>query len=260
MTKAPEAFRSIGEVSRLVGVAPHVLRYWEGQFTQLSPVKRADGRRYYRPEDIKLVAGLCQVLRDEGLSIRGAKRLIAEDRGAGLRQIGAARLGEATGEGASMAAVRLAVPEVETGPPVASPAPAASLTPAPEPAPLAEAGFTAPVEAALAEAEPTAPATAEAPTEAGPVSVTPAAETGPAETPAPQPAPTDSASDELPPFDPERGGKDGAYFIRPSAERIPIPAQAWLGCLSATMMTLLAREEPLPEMAKALRATLRDMR
>lgn len=95
MDKSPDAFRSIGEVSRLVGVAPHVLRYWETQFSQLSPVKRGDGRRYYRPDDVRLVAGLCQVLREEGLSIRGAKRLITGDRGAGLRQIGAARLGEA---------------------------------------------------------------------------------------------------------------------------------------------------------------------
>lgn len=94
MDKSPDAFRSIGEVSRLVGVAPHVLRYWETQFTQLSPVKRGDGRRYYRPDDVRLVAGLCQVMREEGLSIRGAKRLIAVDRGAGLRQIGARRLGE----------------------------------------------------------------------------------------------------------------------------------------------------------------------
>ena len=93
MSKSPEAFRSIGEVSRLVGVATHVLRYWEGQFPQLSPIKRADGRRYYRPDDIRLIAGLYQVLRVEGLSIRGAKRLIATDRGAGLREIGATRLG-----------------------------------------------------------------------------------------------------------------------------------------------------------------------
>lgn len=115
MSKSPDAFRSIGEVSRLVGVAPHVLRYWESQFTQLSPVKRSDGRRYYRPDDVRLVAGLCQVMREEGMSIRGAKRLIAADRGAGLRQIGALRLGEAMGsaaaEGPAGPAVRLAVPE-----------------------------------------------------------------------------------------------------------------------------------------------------
>ena len=84
MSKSPDAFRSIGEVSRLVGVAPHVLRYWESQFSQLSPVKRADGRRYYRPDDVRLAAGLCQVMREEGLSIRGAKRLITADRGASV--------------------------------------------------------------------------------------------------------------------------------------------------------------------------------
>ncbi|WP_347268080.1 MerR family transcriptional regulator [Paracoccus sp. (in: a-proteobacteria)] len=98
MVKSPDAFRSIGEVSDLIGVAPHVLRYWESQFSQLAPVKRADGRRYYRPDDVRLAAGLCQVMREEGLSIRGAKRLIAADRGAGLRRIGATRLGEAPGE------------------------------------------------------------------------------------------------------------------------------------------------------------------
>ncbi|MDO5621093.1 MAG: MerR family transcriptional regulator [Paracoccus sp. (in: a-proteobacteria)] len=93
MNKAPDAFRSIGEVSQAVGVAPHVLRYWEEQFTQLSPVKRRDGRRYYRPEDVALVAGLVEVLREEGLTIRGAKKLLAKDRGAAVRQRGLVRLG-----------------------------------------------------------------------------------------------------------------------------------------------------------------------
>lgn len=118
MAKSPDAFRSIGEVSRLVGVAPHVLRYWEGQFTQLSPVKRADGRRYYRPDDVRLVAGLCQVLREEGLSIRGAKRLISADRGAGLREIGAARLGERPTGQKPAPAVRLARPGDSPTPPI----------------------------------------------------------------------------------------------------------------------------------------------
>ncbi|PZO66545.1 MAG: MerR family transcriptional regulator [Paracoccus denitrificans] len=94
MAKSPDAYRSIGEVARLIGVAPHVLRYWEQQFSQLSPVKRADGRRYYRPDDVRLAAGLCEVLRVEGLTIRGAKRLITSDRGALVRQRGAVRLGE----------------------------------------------------------------------------------------------------------------------------------------------------------------------
>ena len=95
MTKSPQAFRTIGEVSRAVGVATHVLRHWETQFPQLAPVKRADGRRYYRPEDVQLAAGLCEILREHGLTIRGARRLIAPDRGAAVRARGAARLGEA---------------------------------------------------------------------------------------------------------------------------------------------------------------------
>lgn len=112
MNKSPDAFRSIGEVSRLVGVAPHVLRYWESQFPQLAPVKRADGRRYYRPDDVRLAAGLCQVMREEGLSIRGARRLIAVDRGLALRDIGAARLGETLG-----AAVAATPPAAVESPP-----------------------------------------------------------------------------------------------------------------------------------------------
>lgn len=92
MTKGADAFRSIGEVARLLGVAPHVLRYWETQFPLLKPMKRPDGRRYYRPEDVRLAAGLCTVLRDEGLTIRGAKKLLARDRGATVRERGQERL------------------------------------------------------------------------------------------------------------------------------------------------------------------------
>lgn len=139
MSKSPDAFRSIGEVSRLVGVAPHVLRYWESQFSQLSPVKRADGRRYYRPDDVRLAAGLCQVMREEGLSIRGAKRLISADRGANLREIGAARLGEMLGEAspgpAHAPAVQLVVPTAPT-PSQSVPSQPAPSQPAPsQPAP-----------------------------------------------------------------------------------------------------------------------------
>lgn len=92
MTKGADAFRSIGEVASLLGVAPHVLRYWETQFPLLKPMKRPDGRRYYRPDDVRLAAGLCTVLRDEGLTIRGAKKLLARDRGALVRERGMERL------------------------------------------------------------------------------------------------------------------------------------------------------------------------
>ncbi|MFN4062250.1 MAG: MerR family transcriptional regulator [Paracoccus hibiscisoli] len=92
MAKGAEAFRSIGEVAGMIGVAPHVLRYWETQFSALKPMKRPDGRRYYRPADVDLAAGICVLLRDEGLTIRGAVRQIAVDRGQAVRARGVALL------------------------------------------------------------------------------------------------------------------------------------------------------------------------
>ncbi|TRW96701.1 MerR family transcriptional regulator [Paracoccus sp. M683] len=95
MAKGAEAFRSIGEVAKMIGVAPHVLRYWETQFSLLKPMKRGDGRRYYRPDDVRLAAGICEILRDEGLTIRGAKKMLSKDRGESVRARGAIKLGEA---------------------------------------------------------------------------------------------------------------------------------------------------------------------
>lgn len=92
MKKSADAFRSIGEVAKMIGVAPHVLRYWETQFSQLNPMKRPDGRRYYRPDDVHLAAGLCEIMREDGLTIRGAKKLISRDRGETVRARGLARL------------------------------------------------------------------------------------------------------------------------------------------------------------------------
>lgn len=103
MEKSAEAYRSIGEVARLIGVAPHVLRYWETQFPQLAPVKRSDGRRYYRLDDLRLAAGLAEVLREEGMTTRGAARLIALDKGATVRAKGLKRLPARFGEEAEEA-------------------------------------------------------------------------------------------------------------------------------------------------------------
>lgn len=96
MAKSAEAFRSIGEVAKLIGVAPHVLRYWETQFDALKPMKRPDGRRYYRPPDLELAAGLCALLREDGMTIRGARKLIAADRGQAVRARGVLRLAPGT--------------------------------------------------------------------------------------------------------------------------------------------------------------------
>ena len=76
--KAPAAYRTIGEVARETGIAPHVLRYWETRFPQLRPLVRAGQRRYYRPEDVALVQRIQSMLRSEGLTMQGAKRRLGE--------------------------------------------------------------------------------------------------------------------------------------------------------------------------------------
>jgi DNA-binding transcriptional MerR regulator len=70
------ALRSIGEVSAALGIKPHVLRYWEDQFISLKPLKRAGGRRLYRPEDVALVRRIDGLVNHQGYTLRGAKAAI----------------------------------------------------------------------------------------------------------------------------------------------------------------------------------------
>ena len=74
--KDPEAFRTIGEVAKVLGVKQHVLRYWEEQFPMLKPLTRAGGRRYYRPSDVALIAEIDRLLHHEGFTIRGARQAL----------------------------------------------------------------------------------------------------------------------------------------------------------------------------------------
>ena len=76
--KSPDAFRTISEVADWLGVPTHVLRFWESRFTQVKPVKRAGGRRYYRPSDMELLGGIRKLLHDDGLTIRGVQKLLRE--------------------------------------------------------------------------------------------------------------------------------------------------------------------------------------
>lgn len=77
-SKAAGAFRTISEVSRELDVPQHVLRFWESKFTQVSPLKRGGGRRYYRPEDIRLLKRIRDLLYVDGFTIKGVQRLIRE--------------------------------------------------------------------------------------------------------------------------------------------------------------------------------------
>src|SRR5437762_4839446 len=78
--KAAGAFRTIGELSRETGLPQHILRYWETRFPQLRPLQRAGKRRYYRPEDVALVARINSLLNQEGYTIRGVQKLLSEER------------------------------------------------------------------------------------------------------------------------------------------------------------------------------------
>lgn len=78
MDKAPEAFRTISEVADELDVPKHVLRFWEGKFAQLKPMKRGGGRRYYRPEDVALLRGIRFLLYNDGYTIRGVQKILRE--------------------------------------------------------------------------------------------------------------------------------------------------------------------------------------
>jgi len=78
MAKSQSAFRTISEASTSLDTPTHVLRFWESKFSQIKPVKRAGGRRYYRPEDIQLLAGIKALLHDQGMTIKGAQKLLRE--------------------------------------------------------------------------------------------------------------------------------------------------------------------------------------
>src|SRR5437868_10786071 len=91
--KSAEAFRTISEVSLELDVPQHVLRFWESRFTQVKPVKRAGGRRYYRPEDVDLLKGIRALLYTDGLTIKGVQKVLKER---GLRHV--AQIGRGGGE------------------------------------------------------------------------------------------------------------------------------------------------------------------
>lgn len=118
MNKSPEAFRTISEVAEALDVPPHVLRFWETRFTQIKPVKRGGGRRYYRPEDVCLLRGIRGLLYDDGMTIKGVQKILRER---GIRHVitlGSASVGEDAG-----------LPEVEQTPLEAPEAASAELAP-----------------------------------------------------------------------------------------------------------------------------------
>jgi len=99
LPKAVEAFRNISEVSEELGVRKHVLRFWEGRFPQLKPMKRGGGRRYYRPADVQLLQGIQHLLQAEGYSIRGVQKILREGGVEDVKRLGRAQTGERSARG-----------------------------------------------------------------------------------------------------------------------------------------------------------------
>ena len=124
----PKRYFTIGEVSELCGVKPHVLRYWEQEFAQLRPVKRRGNRRYYQRHEVLLVRRIRDLLYEQGFTISGARNRLAELGPGAIRALEDEQdLDEALAEAAALPAVAGAEPE-------ALPSPSALLLPPlPEP-------------------------------------------------------------------------------------------------------------------------------
>jgi len=120
MDKSPDAFRTISEVAEDLSLPQHVLRFWETRFSQIRPLKRGGGRRYYRPDDVDLLKGIRQLLYGEGYTIKGVQRILKAE---GLRFV------QGVGRGDETVAAPPPEPEEAAAAAAASPAPAAALTP-----------------------------------------------------------------------------------------------------------------------------------
>ena len=88
--KSDSAFRTISEVSQKLALQPHVLRFWESKFSQIQPVKRAAGRRFYRPDDVALIGGIRFALYEQGMTIKGVQKLLQDKGIAYIRGLAAA--------------------------------------------------------------------------------------------------------------------------------------------------------------------------
>lgn len=103
MAKSETAYRTISEVAAALDLQPHVLRFWESKFSDIQPLKRTGGRRFYRPDDVALIGGIRHLLHDQGLTIKGVQKIIRDNGVAHVRGLaaGPARDGAAGLDGAA---------------------------------------------------------------------------------------------------------------------------------------------------------------
>lgn len=115
MAKSRDAFRTISEVADWLDTPAHVLRFWESKFSQIKPVKRAGGRRYYRPDDMELLGGIKTLLHDQGMTIKGVQKLLREQGVRHVMAMGPSPMDDGEAEAPIEAkAVEMEAPEVKT--------------------------------------------------------------------------------------------------------------------------------------------------
>lgn len=135
--KSPDAFRTISEAAEELDVPQHVLRFWETRFTQIKPMKRAGGRRYYRPGDVELLKGVRSLLYREGYTIRGVQKILKEDGAAYVAGVGRGEIEPRKREGEMATApppgTAKAAPRVAKGKTADMPAPAPASEPPAQP-------------------------------------------------------------------------------------------------------------------------------
>lgn len=129
MAKGPDAFRTISEAAEEVGVAPHVLRFWETRFSVIRPMKRAGGRRFYRPQDVALLRSLRVLLHDRGMSIKDVQQLAKAE---GVRALGALADSRPVPAAEPVAERLSPEPPLPAPAPMPAEAPASASTPGPE--------------------------------------------------------------------------------------------------------------------------------
>ena len=204
MAKSPDAFRTISEVAEWLDKPAHVLRFWESKFTQVKPVKRAGGRRYYRPDDMLLLGGIKKLLHDDGMTIKGVQKILREQ---GIKHVAA--LSQPLDEIAEAAARG----DMIDGKPDTDPQQPTPTPPAQTPAQVTTAGTSdtnsADDETVVAfqrAADPVSPQTTEPPPDAPFVDVPDAEDSGDIAPALPFRAPGNDASPDRDRDDPDTGG------------------------------------------------------
>ena len=187
MTKSPDAFKTISEVAEELNLPQHVLRFWETRFSQIKPMKRGGGRRYYRPDDLSLLRGIRHLLYSEGYTIKGVQRILKEqgarhvatqwlDVGGDQAVVQPDEAAALTPQAPAQPAASIPVPPTAVMQPteqVAQPAVAVPAAPAPEPEP-AQIASQPSVAAQAVPAVPVVAPSAEPQVQATPAPVQPA--------------------------------------------------------------------------------------